>query len=81
MPCKSAHDEIDNNIITTSTESLLNGRAALSPKEFAALFGKSATWGYRQLYSGNIRRLAGCESILIPKSEIDRFLKQIVRHE
>jgi hypothetical protein len=30
----------------------LDNRIAYSPGEFAALFGKHQTWGYRQLYKG-----------------------------
>lgn len=61
--------------------SLLGSQLAFTPKEFAGFFGRSATWGYRQLYSGKIKKLGGCDSILIPRSELERFLSQIVDHE
>jgi len=66
---------------TADLNSLLGGQLAFTPKEFAGLFGRSATWGYRQLYSGKIKKLGGCDSILIPRSELERFLSQIVAHE
>ena len=56
-------------------------RVAYSPSEFAALFGRSSTWGYRQLYAGRIQRLKDCDSILIPRSEVERFLARTARHE
>ena len=32
-------------------------RVAFSPGEFAALFGKSQTWGYRQIYAGKVKAI------------------------
>ena len=32
----------------------LEKRVALIPAEFAALFGRSPTWAYRQIYAGRI---------------------------
>ena len=49
-------------------------RLAYSPGEFAALFGKHQTWGYRQLYRGTVRAITQCGRILIPRSEVDRLL-------
>ena len=51
----------------------LNSRAAYSPSEFAALFGKSATWGYRQLYSGKVKAISGQGRLAIPASEVERL--------
>jgi len=49
-------------------------RVALSPTEFATLFGKSATWGYRQLYAGKVKSITEYGRILIPAAEVERIL-------
>jgi hypothetical protein len=49
-------------------------RAALSPREFAASFGKHASWAYRLLYSGKIGAITELGRILIPASELQRVL-------
>jgi hypothetical protein len=54
----------------------LSERAALSPAEFAALCGRSPTWGYRQLYAGRLKPLTECGRLLIPRSEVDAFLSR-----
>jgi hypothetical protein len=45
-----------------------------SPGEFAALFGKHQSWGYRQLYRGTVRAITQCGRTMIPRGEIDRLL-------
>jgi hypothetical protein len=52
----------------------LKERVALSPAEFAALCGRSPTWGYRQIYAARIKPLSDCGRLLIPRSEVDSFL-------
>jgi hypothetical protein len=52
----------------------LNDRAAYSPAEFAALFGRSPTWAYRQIHAARIKPIADCGRLLIPRSELDSFL-------
>jgi len=52
----------------------LTERAAFSPAEFAALFGRSPTWAYRQIYASRVRPIADCGRLLIPRSELDSFL-------
>ena len=52
----------------------LDQRAAYSPAEFAALFGRSPTWGYRQIYAGRVRPIADCGRLLIPYTEVDSIL-------
>jgi hypothetical protein len=52
----------------------LNKRVAYSPGEFAALFGRSATWGYRQIYAGRVRPIADCGRLLVPHAELDAIL-------
>jgi len=49
-------------------------RAAYSPTEFAALFGRSPTWGYRQIYAGRIKPIADCGRLLVPHTEVDSIL-------
>jgi hypothetical protein len=52
----------------------LGERAAFSPAEFAALFGRSPTWAYRQIYAARIKPIADCGRLFIPRSEVDSFL-------
>ena len=49
-------------------------RVAFSPGEFAALFGKSQTWGYRQIYSQKVSAITEHGRILIPAKEVERIL-------
>jgi hypothetical protein len=49
-------------------------RVAFSPGEFAALFGKSQTWGYRQIYGGKVKTITAHGRILIPAKEVERIL-------
>jgi hypothetical protein len=56
-------------------------RVAFSPGEFAALFGKQQTWGYRQLYAGKVKGITEHGRILIPASEVERILGKADRYE
>lgn len=56
-------------------EPSLPARVAYSPGEFAALFGKSQTWGYRQIYSGKVTAITQHGRILIPAKEVERILE------
>src|SRR6266849_4638703 len=49
-------------------------RVAFSPGEFAGLFGKSQTWGYRQLYNGRVKATTEYGRIMIPAAEVERIL-------
>ena len=51
-------------------------RVTFSPGEFAAMFGKSQTWGYRQLYAGKVKSITEYGRILIPASEVARILAE-----
>jgi hypothetical protein len=51
---------------------------ASSPAEFARLFDRHPTWGYRRIYAGDIRVLRQAGRMLIPRSEIERFLGETV---
>jgi len=50
-------------------------RVAYSPGEFAKLFGKSQTWGYRQIYAGKVTAITEHGRILIPAKEVERVLE------
>ena len=50
-------------------------RVAFSPGEFAELFGKSQTWGYRQIYAGKVKTITEHGRILIPAAEVEAILK------
>jgi hypothetical protein len=52
----------------------LSDRLVFSPAEFAALNGKSATWGYRRIYHGDVKVISTAGRILIPRTEVDTFL-------
>lgn len=56
-------------------------RVTFSPSEFAALFGKSQTWGYRQIYAGKVQTITEYGRILIPASEVERILGSAARYE
>lgn len=58
----------------------LNERLALSPREFAATMGKSATFGYRAIYRGWIRPISDAGRLMIPRSEVDRFLARAAEY-
>jgi len=58
----------------------LNQRLGLSPKEFGAANGKSATWGYRQIYSGKVKVISDCGRMLIPRHEVDAFLARAAEY-
>ena len=49
-------------------------RVAYSPGEFAALFGKQQTWGYRQIYAQKVAAITEHGRILIPAAEVERIL-------
>ena len=53
-----------------------SNRAAYTPSEFAALFGREKTWTYRQIYSGRLKSIKGHGGQLIPVSEAERILSE-----
>lgn len=55
-------------------------RVTFSPGEFAELFGKSQTWGYRQIYAGKVKTITEYGRILIPAAEVDRILASAGRY-
>jgi hypothetical protein len=56
-------------------------RVTFSPGEFAALFGKSQTWGYRQIYAGKVQAITEFGRILIPAAEVEKILETACRYE
>jgi hypothetical protein len=58
----------------------VNDRLGFSPAEFAALFGRSPTYGYRQLYLGRVKAISDAGRILIPRSEVERFLARAAEY-
>jgi hypothetical protein len=63
------------SILTNAEHGLfLDDRLAFSPAEFARLLGRSATFGYRRIYDGSVRVVTGHGRMLVPRSEIERFL-------
>ena len=57
-------------------ETNIKNRAAYTPQEFASLFGREKTWAYRQLYKGRLNAIKGYGSMLIPATEVNRYLDQ-----
>jgi hypothetical protein len=51
-------------------------RIGYTPTEFAALFGRKVTWGYRLLYSGRVKAVTNLGRIMIPHSEAERIMSQ-----
>jgi hypothetical protein len=58
----------------------LSERLALSPREFAAALGKSATFAYRQIYAGRIKPISDCGRMMISRGEIDHFLARAAEY-
>ena len=52
----------------------ITDRFAFTVAEFASLFGRSATWGYRQIYHGAVKPIGGAGRLLISRSEIDKLI-------
>jgi hypothetical protein len=62
------------------SETQTTGRAAFSPREFAASCGKHASWAYRLLYSAKIHAITELGRILIPASELERVINLAQRY-
>lgn len=59
----------------TRIEIPLSERAALTPREFAGVFGKAQTWAYRQIYAGRIHVVDALGTMMIPRSELERITR------
>ena len=55
-------------------ETVKQDRAAYSPVEFAAMFGRSATWTYRRLYEGAIQAVKIGGRMMIPAGEAEKLI-------
>ncbi len=55
-------------------------KVTYTPAEFAEVFGKERTWGYRQLYAGKVNAITELGRTMIPKSEVDRLLAEAGRY-
>jgi len=66
----SKQESMDTSSLKTSE------KVVLSPTEFASLFGRHYTWGYRQIYAGKVKVITNLGRIMIPRSEVDRLLQQ-----
>jgi hypothetical protein len=55
-------------------------KVTYTPAEFAEVFGKERTWGYRQLYAGKVKAITSLGRTMIPKSEVDRLLAEAGRY-
>jgi hypothetical protein len=42
--------------------------------------GKSATYVYRQIYAGRIKPISDAGRLMIPRSELDRFLARTAEY-
>jgi hypothetical protein len=58
----------------------LGERVGYSPAEFASMFGRSATWGYRQIYAGRVKPIADCGRIIIPRAELESVLARCAEY-
>ena len=55
-------------------------KVSYTPAEFAALFGKERTWGYRQIYAGKVNAVTVFGSIMIPVEEVEKAMKGASRY-
>ena len=55
-------------------------KVTYTPAEFAKVFGRERTWAYRQLYAGKVQAITEFGRTQIPKSEVDRMLKEAGRY-
>ena len=75
MQCSISHRQRAQTQSRVAREPLpLTARLGYSPAEFAALFGRSPTWGYRQIYAGRVKPVADCGRLIIPRTEVESVL-------
>ena len=78
---KESHSQRAQTQRRTARESVpLNDRLSFSPGEFAALNGRSCTWGYRRIYDGGVKVIADAGRLLIPRSEVEKFLAKAAQY-
>jgi predicted site-specific integrase-resolvase len=49
-------------------------RVVLTPKEFAAIFGRHRTWAYRQIRAGKVKVISKQGRMMIRYSEMERLV-------
>jgi hypothetical protein len=49
-------------------------RVVLTPKEFAAVFGRHPTWAYRQIRASKVKVISKQGRMMIRYSEMDRLV-------
>lgn len=59
---------------TTAKPDKSTPRLGYSPAEFAAAFGRHASWAYRLVYAGKLKVLQSLGRTIIPTTEVDRVL-------
>lgn len=55
-------------------------KIAYTVPEFAALFGKERTWGYRQTYAGKVNTITMFGTIMVPVAEVERIMSEASRY-
>ena len=76
-----SHSQRAQTQLRAARESIdLNQRLGFSPKEFSKANGRSATWGYRQIYAGKVKVISDCGRLLIPRFEVERFLARAAEY-
>jgi len=76
-PNNSRKHPATQNALIKDHSSLVLDRLVYTPAEFAGLFGRHPVWGYRQIYAGRIRILKHGGRMMIPKAEVETFLKSV----
>ena len=52
----------------------------MSAGEFAVVIGRSPTYAFRQIYAGRIKPISDAGRMMIPRSELDRFLARAAEY-
>ena len=66
--------------VTVNKSTPVDQLAALSPTQFGARFGRSASWAYRRIYAEQIKVIKPGGRIMIPSSEVAALLKDAHLH-
>ena len=67
-------EQNSNTRETVSKTTPVDQLAALSPTQFGARFGRSASWAYRRIYAEQIKVIKPGGRIMIPCSEVETLL-------
>lgn len=59
---------------------IMSEKLTYSPAEFAALFEKERTWGYRQIHAGRVNVIHEFGNMMIPASEVTRIMETAGRY-